>query len=223
MHPRVILLLWVAAVALGMNAARLGAERWLEGRNPPLPAARSAILIAPHTVIIDPPRQSDTPIATGVTLITAVRSDGSSVKRFDSLNLLAPVSSRMITFSSGLVVTTNDVREEKTVVSTTSNVHATLRDPSSGCLNSFLGTPFAPDQQALDGEDLLGYRTVRIRQPNKVSWVAPDLGCAVLKTRISHPTGQVIEQAASRVLPGEPAPDMFALPDRYRDVPRRAR
>jgi len=219
--------IWGSAVALTLNAIRLTAGLSAARSEPP-PTATTAftgrLSVTPYTIFIDPPSSGTIGGSPAhVTLMTAVRSDGSQARRYDALHIKSPVSSRLLVFTSGEVVTTDDVRGEKTVLGREADIRLRLRDPRSDCLNNLAGTPFAAGEAIKGKELILGYEAVRIRSSGTQLWLAPALGCAQLKLIGTHPSGGLIEQVTTRVIPGEPATEVFDIPARYKEVPRRSR
>ncbi len=75
--------------------------------------------------------------------------------------------------------------------------------------------------EILDGEEMVsGYRAVKVRAPSQGAtwWFAPDYGCAEVKSVFSFPDGQSTEKELVSLVPGEPSPDLYAVPANYREM-----
>lgn len=215
---------WVVFLVLTANAARLVLERPNASVAVSNVVGGSPLRITPAVVYFDPPASTKVPQAT---LIVAVRSDGSLMKRFEAVNKPNPVSSRYLVFADGRIVTTDDILEEKTVRPDRANVRAMFRDPSSNCLRDLNGATVDPTEEVIGRKELLGYLVLALqaRTPTgtRTVWLAPALGCVQLQLRTVHPSGEMLEQRATRVLAGDPPAEMFDVPKRYRDVPKKTR
>jgi hypothetical protein len=212
--------LWAAAIALGVNAMRLATARGPIDGN----ASPDVLIQRPYTVYFEQVTTGARSRLLDASYLTAVRSDGSIMKRLDAFSSKAAVSSRLLVFARGPIITTNDVLEQKTILSDSADVKSRLRDPSTDCLKSLNGNPFDIGEQISGWDNVAGYKTARITRTNgnrRTVWVAPSLACAQLKLRIEHPGEGVVEQLVKSVLPGEPPAEMFEVPDRYTLVPRR--
>jgi hypothetical protein len=144
----------------------------------------------------------------------AVRSDGSRVMGSDK-------GDRMVQFSSGLEVDTNDKESTKTSMRHPKQDAASLqRDPISQCLNSIAGRPMSSSQETFLGvETISGYQTAKIQSDIITSWYALDYGCALLKDRWEFTPFEVTEKELVSLVAGEPTAALFEIPTHYREVP----
>lgn len=215
---------WTVAAVLGINVARTVVSRVSARSSSSTQGVLAGQLpIKPYTVVFDlsPKPEANAEGRMALKLI-GLRSDGSLVQQLEVLGGQNPVSSRLIKLASGSVVTTNDILERKHTLPNNPNVSAQLRDPRTRCLKTFAGNQPIPGEEFASEENVAGYRTVKIRIKGDGSllWYATDLGCAELRSRIVHPSGDVIEQTARRIVPGEPEPSLFDVSAHYVEVPR---
>jgi hypothetical protein len=145
----------------------------------------------------------------------AVRSDGSRMMRLRGKGL-----QRVIYLASGFQVDTNDQTNTKSSIKKQYKPLASLRDPSSMCVNSLAGTPiFFPPKEAFVGEETIaGYRTAKIIDGIITSWHALDYGCAPVKERWQFSATEVSEKELVALVAGEPDPSLFDVPAHYREV-----
>jgi hypothetical protein len=215
---------WTVAAVLGIDFARNVVSR-LSARSTPTAkaAVETSLPITPYTVVFElsPKPGADAQGRLALKLV-GLRSDGSLVQQLEVLGGQNPVSSRLLKFASGSVVTTNDILERKHTLPSNPNVASTLRDPRARCLKTFAGNQPIPGEEFANEERAAGYRAVKvkIRGNGSLLWFAPDLGCAEIMSRVVHPSGDVLEQAPRKVIPGEPEASLFDLPSHYAEVPR---
>jgi hypothetical protein len=213
---------WIVAVLLGVSVTReLVARSRVKGPNQ-TGTAIGPVTVTPYTVLYDLRRDkspADPAKSTAIKLI-AVRADGSRVQQLEVLDGRVPVSSRLIQLSSGITITTNDILERKYTRTSSNDIRAALRDPKSQCLKTFAGTPVMRGD-AIAGEDMIaGYRAVQIKTGDATLWFAPDLGCSELRSRVAHPSGEVLDTTVTTVRRGNPDPALFEVGAKYTEVPR---
>jgi len=145
----------------------------------------------------------------------AVRSDGSRMMRFRGKGL-----QRVIYLGSGFQVDTNDQTNTKSTIKKPYKPLASLRDPSSMCVNTLAGTPMTfPPREAFVAEEIVtGYRTAKIADGIITSWYALDYGCAPVKERWEFSATEVSEKELVSLVAGEPDPSLFDVPAHYREV-----
>jgi len=212
----VTILVGVVAAGLALNAGRLLKARTF--RQAPAPRSPAPTVAAtPYLVLLSGAGSNSSSPQVGLVRTIAVRSDGSSLLRAELFNGNAPLSQRLIRFVTGQIIVTNDIQETRTTLSRADiRPAAILRDPTSNCLSSYASEPQGRRQAVLGHEQLLGYRTVKIREDDWVYWFAVDLGCAELRVRSPQIAGGGDD--AVLVRPGEPPPELFRVPPHYREV-----
>ena len=155
----------------------------------------------------------------GSTQLRAVRSDGSTVLKLGS----AETGSRLIWFSSGIEVMTNDrLRLKSTMRKPDGAPH---RDSGGGCME-----PHVLNEKLLAKETIAGYQTAKVsvvhghgaNQRAETIWYALDHGCATIKSRMDFGNGEASEWRLLLLTPGEPANSLFEVPADYREVPTSA-
>ncbi|HXT65109.1 MAG TPA: hypothetical protein VN696_18850 [Pyrinomonadaceae bacterium] len=146
----------------------------------------------------------------------AVRSDGSRMMRWRGKGL-----QRVIYLAAGFQVDTNDQTNTKSSIKKQYKPLASLRDPSSMCVDSLAGTPItSPPREAFVAEEIVaGYRTAKIADGIITSWYALDYGCAPVKERWEFSPTEVSEKELVSLVAGEPDPSLFDVPAHYREVP----
>ena len=145
----------------------------------------------------------------------SVRSDGSTLMRS-----VGKGSQRILNYSSGLQIDTNDETLTKSSVNRPNeNAAERQRDPDSKCLNSMAGKPVtSPPERLLGEETIAGYRTAKIASDITTSWYALDYGCALVKDRWEFSATEVSEKDLVSVAAGQPDPTLFDVPAHYREV-----
>lgn len=198
---------WVAVAALVLNLGRL----WLGPPN-----ARASGAVVPYTVTLE----QTLPVPVGnahsgsgyvLTATWAVRSDGSRAGRFIEQPGTTRVR-RFVYLASGKRIEISDSTGKK---STTYDPTKSpmLRDPQANCL-------LPGSQETIAGEEAVaGFRAVKLVRANLTSWYALDHGCAPLGDRFDWGVKGVSEKRLVRLIPGEPAADLFADPLDYQEVP----
>ena len=169
----------------------------------------------PYTVTLRETVRGPNGTTTGLEHTYAVRSDGSRMMRLRGKGL-----QRVIYLASGFQVDTNDQTNTKSSIKKQYKPLASLRDPSSMCVNSLAGTPiFFPPKEAFVGEETIaGYRTAKIIDGIITSWHALDYGCAPVKERWQFSATEVSEKELVALVAGEPDPSLFDVPAHYREV-----
>jgi hypothetical protein len=170
----------------------------------------------PYTVTLrETVRGPDGTTTVGLEHTYAVRSDGSRMMRLRGKGL-----QRVNYLASGFQVDTNDQTNTKSSIKKQYKPLASLRDPSSMCVNSLAGTPiFFPPKEAFVGEETIaGYRTAKIIDGIITSWHALDYGCAPVKERWQFSATEVSEKELVALVTGEPDPSLFDVPAHYREV-----
>jgi hypothetical protein len=148
--------------------------------------------------------------------IYAVRSDGSRMYMMSS----PPFESRTIEFANGNKVRVGSMLEIK---SSGRNMAGTYparwhRDPKSQCLRSLAGTSLVSGSETIAAvEEVSGYRAVRITGGG-TSWYALEQGCALIRNRMTFSDGGYSEKTLVALIPGEPAQELFHIPENFRDV-----
>jgi hypothetical protein len=188
-------------------------------------AHSSVASIAPYTVTLQETAiTKGLPDLRGSRQTSALRSDGAIVQIRELLpsSSSRQISQRTILFPSGERVEMDDIRELKSTTSLGEGwAAASVREPSSKCLNSRLGLPWVDSQQLVQEEVSDGRALVKVRMNQTVVWLAKDLGCAIVKAE----TGRGDNAAYSRldlvaIHAGEPHPELFQVPAQYREVRR---
>jgi hypothetical protein len=209
---------WGTAAVLGLNALVLSwASDVRAGGAAPYPNLKPYTVYLVGTVY---PADGSTPVAGGQ-YVQALRSDGAYMTRaayLDASRVGKSVVQHIVTWPSGDRVEMDVVRELR---STTKNANLVftraLRDPSSQCGASYNGRRFRADQPAT-GETLHGYPTFQIQAGALHSWFAPTLSCALVRSRLgSGAKGETVQDAV-RIVEGEPAEDLFQVPNTYDEV-----
>jgi hypothetical protein len=225
----ITVVVWIVALLLGFNATRITVSRWSlaagsKERPKDVGGSNEPMNVTPYTVMFDLSRpnkpEAKARAAVGAVKIVALRADGSLMQQLENFDGLTPISSRLIQLASGTVITTNDVLDRKHTPDVRVNMRSKLRDPRSRCLTTFAGTSLVADEKIVGGDIVVGYKTVTVRSGFGTFWFSPELGCAELKSRVVHPSGEVIERTATAVIPGDPAPSMFDVARHYTEVPR---
>jgi hypothetical protein len=212
--PRIILKWFLVLVVIGLAAQagrfmHLRSKAWTNAQS--VPVGRPI----PYTVTLREtmygPDGTVTPVGE---FIQAVRSDGATVWRFGRTG-----SQRILNFSSGVQVDTNDLDKTKTSITRRNQSNSLLRDPNSKCLNSITGKPIAfPPETLLGEETIAGYRTVKLARGIVTAWHALDYGCAPVKERWEFNTREITEKELVALVAGEPDATLFAVPAHYREV-----
>ena len=155
----------------------------------------------------------------GCEVLYAVRSDGAYSYLIEDLNTKMPTSRRELIFPSGLTIEINDILEMKSSTLDKSwTPHSRIRDPKSNCMNSLLGSPFIDGQTIIGNEKIQGYPTIKIRYQSLTWWFAPELGCAMLKSRGEFADRGISEKNAVSIARGAPETNLFMVPTRYMEV-----
>ncbi|MDX2033874.1 MAG: hypothetical protein SF339_24590 [Blastocatellia bacterium] len=175
----------------------------------------------PYTVILqEASHRSDGAVSIAQESTWAVRSDGSMV-RWIRHKSSAQSSERTIQFASGDEVAINELTNIKSST-VEKNVNSALwqRDPGSKCINSFAGTPMSSLPEIIRGEESVdGYRTVKVTSNNVAMWYALDYGCAKVKARADWDSRSFSEHTLLALIPGEPDPALFHVPENAKEAP----
>lgn len=207
---------WVFVLSVIVLAAQVG--RWLHLQTKDrttVRAARAGKPIAYTVTLRETVRGPDGTITQGPEYTYSVRSDGSTL-----LRSVGTVSQRILNYSSGLQVDTNEQALTKTSINKAKENPANWqRDPDSRCLDSLAGTPMNSSPEAFIGEETIaGYRTAKITNGSVTSWHALDYGCALMKERWEFGGTEVSEKELVSLVPGEPDPTLFDVAPQYREV-----
>ena len=162
------ILLWLMALALTLNAARLLWPRWQANAG----FSRALASITPYTVTMQNKR-------TGLRQTNSLRADGSfviNVHRFEGPDAM---SQRTIYLATAQVIEADDVSERKstTVVSPEGIRLLRERDPSSGCLKTFGGAVLRNGERLAREETMAGRSVLLLISGSTRTWVAPSLSC----------------------------------------------
>jgi hypothetical protein len=196
--------LCVGAVALATNAVRLA-----------IPGLRAQVArVTPYTVVLaETVIGPDGQRKAGPTQTWAVRSDGST-----AIYLGRSPTSRTIQFASGTMVIANDILRRKSTMPRRSGDTSVL-DPRQRCTKTIAGHQPFDNQPTVVEETVVGYSAVRISQGDSTSWYALDFGCAPIRQRTDFGQQGASEKELVTLIPGEPAPAIFALPEDYKEGP----
>jgi hypothetical protein len=176
----------------------------------------------PYTVILrETVHQPNGTTTVAMEVTWAIRSDGSTVRRFVHKSDRAD-SQRTVQFSTGLEVAINELTNSKTSMMKKSLLPASgwQRDPSSRCINSLAGKPMTSTTETFVSEETVaGYRTAKVVSDVITAWYALDYGCALVKDRWGFETGEVSEKELVALTGGEPNPALFEVPANAAEVP----
>jgi len=207
---------WVFVLAVCALAAQAGRLLHLQIKNRTnVEAARVRKPIAYTTTLRETVHGPDGTTTQGPEYTFSVRSDGSTL-----IKTVGNGSQRMLNYSSGLQVDTNEETLTKSSMSKGSEDPANWqRDPDSKCLNSLAGKPMTSGPQMLLGEETIaGYRAAKITNGTVTSWHALDYGCALVKERWEFGGPEVSEKELVSLVSGEPDATLFDVPAHYREV-----
>ena len=199
--------LGVAILALGGNLVRLELAR---------SAAPIQGAVVAHQVVLEETLYHKTGPGRGGTYTYAVRGDGATATRSISRQARAVAVQRTIVLPSGQRITLDDVRELK---STTFDPmrRPLLKDAAKDCTMSLQGAPIS-DGVKVGRDIVLGRQVVELRSAGIVKWLALDAGCALVRLRRGSKDEPNGVQEANLIRVGEPDPELFFVPDRYREV-----
>jgi len=131
-------------------------------------------------------------------------------------------SERVVLFASGTEVAINELAETKStkIMRQDTNPANWQRDPRSACVNSFSGRRASSLPETVVGQEIVdGYRTVKIRANDKVTWwFALDHGCAMVKSRMDFNEREFSEKFLVGLIPGEPDSMLFHVPKNAKEV-----
>jgi len=148
---------------------------------------------------------------------TAQRSDGAQMRRQEMIGPDGKIrsSERTIELTDGTVASFDAISSLRTTTyDSTRKWRNGIRSTSSGCVKSAAGTTMNA-KEVVVGKDLVDrYEVIKISHSGNHIWVAPSLGCAVLRAQYG-PNLRVAET----IVGGEPSAEPFAVPVTYREVP----
>lgn len=218
-------LLGISYVRYSLTESRITASERPKQLPPPV-GRQGPHAIHPVTVVLQETlTKADGKQVVGGKYTKAVRSDGSHVQINEILNpgSPAPAAQRTVTLASGLRSIIDEIRGTKmTERMEVGDLTGRYKDPASQCLRPLSGGsgPTIGEPAVLTGEELIeGYRVYVISVRNLTYWLAPELGCATLRIRTRYGDGEVSNQHAVKIAPGEPDGALFAIPADYREVP----
>lgn len=215
-------LLWIAIACLTASAL----WRTASAQTAPPPRAmglsqKGAPVAAatPYTVVLQESERRPSGEAAPQSVMTiALRADGAFVRQFEYHNSLVVIQ-RSVELPDGVNVVLDDVRERRTAMVTKPGTSVRARmNPAQGCLrNDAAELVFSGEIVGRERIDV--YDTVKVQMGSSTSWFAPELGCAELKSVTLLSEGVVNEKIATLIVAGEPDSALFAIPDRYSEVP----
>jgi hypothetical protein len=199
-HPVKIALLLVAAILIVQSGRMIIAKA----------RAQSAVIV-PHTVVLDEVISGkDGHQHLGPRQTWALRGDGSTVVLLGK--------SRIIHFSSGVRVVTNDVLRRKSSIRVPTLLSPVL-DPNQQCARTITGQDAVKNYTVMGEQTVDSFRAVHIITGATNSWHALDLGCARVKQTVDFGGGGASELRLVVLVPGEPEASLFELPADYEEGP----
>jgi hypothetical protein len=164
--------------------------------------------------------------------IYALRSDGAYVQQQDSYNREGKLfnSTRTLELPGGIQAEVEDLTKVLTVVQSDALAQAHLNrrfTVESDCAGRAGGNGYGAPQQHTTDTNVLGIKALgfRIDNPSMVdeTWRSPEAGCLEVKRTVyfKNPSGQITDSSiidADEVVRGEPARELFSVPDSYERV-----
>jgi hypothetical protein len=145
---------------------------------------------------------------------TAVRSDGAHLMRLER-RIGTAMAARTIHLPSGEQILVDDVHELKSTTSDKQrNPGMWVRDPKLKCL-----LPSVQGEKLLGVEVVHGHRSAKVQYQSLTSWFSLDVGCAMLRSVADWGDRGATHQDLKSLVTGEPAGDLFRVPQSYREVP----
>lgn len=173
--------------------------------------------IVPYTVVLaETVSDREGRSIPGRTQTWALRSDGSTLLRIED----AASAAATIYFATGTRVEVSPSMRARSTVRIAPSPDRRLRDPRSRCLNNLAGEPYSAGDTQAGEETIGGYRAVKIVKASGAAlWYAPDVGCALVRSELDFGSNGKSVSALVTLTRGEPSPDLFAVPDDYREGP----
>ena len=142
----------------------------------------------------------------------AIRSDGARLIKLGE----GDKASRQLLFPNGLQAEVIDFLKAK---STTQKpvIASWLLDPRQDCARTLTGQSTRGNLAGI--ESVAGYRAAKIVADSTIKWLALDYGCAELRRTTDWGANGSSELALVSLIPGEPSPALFELPEHYKEGP----
>jgi len=176
----------------------------------------------PYTVVLQETFGFAASPQPGQRTVFAVRSDGSFARRRTTSpsQRQRAASVRMIGIQPHTLVLIDEVRELKSTIWEHDRRNwIRLGDPDAECMRTRDARPLFSRGARLEQTWESGHRVVKAVESTGTSWLALDLGCAVLRWRVVFADGSFSESRAMSVTAGEPDEEIFRVPDTTREVP----
>lgn len=211
--------LWCTAAAMathlvwrGWNRPDGDAVRSIPFLARPSPEPRSpvgSVHVLPYTIELhESIIASDGARERGMVRIEARRGDGARASRIDFVRGRLVEAQRILWWTDGRRVVVDEIAGVKSTVEGLPRPPST-RDPARECRRS---GPEGKGRETMTGRhEILGFEVFEFKQANVVRWFAPLLECAELFVRLEYREGDVSEQRAVSVVPGEPSPSLFSV------------
>lgn len=186
-------------------------------------SAEHRVVIYPYVVTLQETvtRAGGAGIVVGATETWALRADGARMYRREVIgrNGMAMIG-RSIFLPSGARLEIDDVRELVTTGwASERSLASSLRDPESGCRDSFLGRTYSVKQVPVGSQTFGDYLSFGFRQGNSTLWYAPDAGCALIAQQgVQSEDGFKSDKNLVSLEIGEPPLSLFAVGARHREV-----
>ena len=143
----------------------------------------------------------------------ALRTDGSTVTVFGHAG-----RGRRINLISGVVITVNDSKRRKSTVAKSVGLWA--GDPEQRCVKSVTGQLLSSGASVIGTDRVNGYVAAKIQFAKHVTqWRALDHGCALLRQTMDFGSQGSSDTRLVALIPGEPRPEMFTVPNDYEELP----
>jgi hypothetical protein len=177
--------------------------------------------IVPHTIVLRGTALLEDGIRQEAFVETrAVGADGSRVLRRQGKAADGVFIARTIHLVSGKRLETDDIAEFVSTEYGRSHLDGLL-SPDSDCARWHVGSSSAAG--SVKGETSINsYRAVRLVRDRLTLFLAPDLGCALLGSRVVNQVDrsrEVFLKELVSVVRGEPDGALFLVPETYKEVP----